>query len=219
MKQTKDDEEGTINKALRREVLAYTTDGIAQSLDRAQEIATQTHADNNSLPRAADYPTGLGGINGNSIQAFTMHIIYNEELLYGRKGANTLSSDEAGNVSDKPGGRQHLLAQSRTQQSAIGVLPEKANEPPRKQRSGSRRLKTSRQVKREREFVDYAPLVEYDTNITLCLKLLRVVAFPVVCAWVDCVCVRFLCFLFCFVFGVLLLYCFACGKCLPVILG
>ena len=143
----------TINKALRREVLAYTTDGIAQSMDKAKDIAEFTSAETTKPPRDVDYPTALTGINSTAIQSFTMHIKYNEELLYGRKSnaSSTRNNDDDNSSSKQRQGRQKLL--TRNQQTALNVGPDT-------EQLKDGKKSTNSHVRRQREFVDYAPLVE-----------------------------------------------------------
>ncbi|ETO11929.1 hypothetical protein RFI_25445 [Reticulomyxa filosa] len=49
----------TINKALRREVLAFTTDGIAQSIERAKILAHKTGISPKTVPSKIVYPENI----------------------------------------------------------------------------------------------------------------------------------------------------------------
>src|SRR5690606_23563631 len=71
------------NKALRREILAYTTDGIAQSIIKAKLLSKKTKYDIKSLPSFAYYPNSLNDTNTLSTTRFFVKIIHNYELLYG----------------------------------------------------------------------------------------------------------------------------------------
>jgi hypothetical protein len=76
-----------INRALRREVLAYTTDGIAQSVDHAHKLAKRTQdsgimGKQSTVPSNDYYPEEIDEANGFRVQRFGMRIKYNLKLLY-----------------------------------------------------------------------------------------------------------------------------------------
>eukprot|EP01083_Nonionella_stella_P069642 185771_1 len=68
-----------INNALRREVLAYTTDGIAQSVLKAHKLPNK--AEQFTDIRASYFPTHLKDCNGLAIQQFKICIKHNITLL------------------------------------------------------------------------------------------------------------------------------------------
>ena len=86
----------TINKALRREVLAYTTDGIAQSIGRAKKLSEATGFETileNFDPRPKDYPSSIDDPHGPTIQKFTIYIKHNCALLYKSSDTKNIVSD------------------------------------------------------------------------------------------------------------------------------
>eukprot|EP01084_Bolivina_argentea_P287925 494107_1 len=84
-----------INKALRREVLAYSTDGIAQSIDRQLKLEEEYYNKNNiQLCNGLydeDYPININDINMRTIQRFSIVIQHNKYLLY--EDENTAEND------------------------------------------------------------------------------------------------------------------------------
>eukprot|EP00485_Elphidium_margaritaceum_P012881 CAMPEP_0202708118 /NCGR_PEP_ID=MMETSP1385-20130828/20374_1 /ASSEMBLY_ACC=CAM_ASM_000861 /TAXON_ID=933848 /ORGANISM="Elphidium margaritaceum" /LENGTH=736 /DNA_ID=CAMNT_0049367015 /DNA_START=537 /DNA_END=2747 /DNA_ORIENTATION=- len=80
----------SINKALRREVLAYTTDGIAQSVDHQDKLTHYWYV-TKATPKPmrlrdglqeTDYPHTIKDEHGRTLQRIGMVIKYNKHLLY-----------------------------------------------------------------------------------------------------------------------------------------
>ncbi|ETN98208.1 1-phosphatidylinositol-4-phosphate 5-kinase, partial [Reticulomyxa filosa] len=80
-------EDGQINKALRTEVLAFTTDGIAQSVDRAQKLAQKTGIPPATIPSQDLYPL--------SIHDFGVTVKYNSEFVTGNPRPRSMTPDVA----------------------------------------------------------------------------------------------------------------------------
>merc|ERR1719242_997927 len=101
-----------INKALRREVLAYTTDGIAQSIDRQAKLSEHYYLkkgkDLKDGPNDSDYPENIDDTDSRTMQRFEINIKHNKHLLYEpeeRGLLNAISSDEEppkSDVEEKP---------------------------------------------------------------------------------------------------------------------
>ncbi|ETO26054.1 hypothetical protein RFI_11084 [Reticulomyxa filosa] len=62
MKQSQDDRH-TINRALRREVLALTTDGIAQSVEKTKILAQKTGITAMTIPSQDLYPSSINDVS------------------------------------------------------------------------------------------------------------------------------------------------------------
>jgi len=145
----------SINKALRREVLAYTTDGIAQSIDRQFKMAENWYTKKgNKLYEGLsddDYPQSIKDDHGRTIQEFDITIKHNKYLLYenpdDEDDADTSSTED--NVDDNNDEKEE---EEKNELANVG--------------GGVQRVSTKLIIEgddegigKEREFVDFAPIV------------------------------------------------------------
>ena len=86
----------SINKALRREVLAYTTDGIAQSIERGNKYASSNNLDIDSLPEKKFYPISINERDNfeYNVNSFDVIIKHNFRLLYGKSSQSNILEEE-----------------------------------------------------------------------------------------------------------------------------
>ena len=162
----------TINKALRREVLAYTTDGIAQSVDRAAKLSetkgltrlmedfARARFPSRFLPANIDEP------HGHTIQRFGIYIQHNASLLYRDNNKNIVSDSQLISIRSCFGShkddRVHELnppsvhAFRRVKTNLVlghGALDEL------KEAALDEEMSAIRQIGKQRQFVDFAPLL------------------------------------------------------------
>ena len=148
----------SMNKALRREVLAYTTDGIAQSVDKAKALAKAVGdaalEQLEAVPGERYFPKSLrGDADGVALRRFGMHIQHNSELLYGAAlKADGDADEERSSARRVRHGQQH----SSSLAEYMNVLTASDGRAPSQSAADSAQ---ERQLRKDREFTDYAPLV------------------------------------------------------------
>eukprot|EP01083_Nonionella_stella_P017556 49124_1 len=148
------------NKALLREVLAYSSDGIAQS---NESIDRQTKMDQTFYTKETfrleegvldeDYPQSMNDPHGRTIQIFCIVIKYNRHLLY-EEGANADSTSDADDskkaIKKKP---NHL------ELAADLAGSEDAEKPDLPRVHTKMIIGKDNTFGKGREFVDFAPIV------------------------------------------------------------
>eukprot|EP01083_Nonionella_stella_P235143 827141_1 len=147
----------SINKALRREVLAYSTDGIAQSIDRQTKMDQTFYTKETFRLEEGvldeDYPQSMNDPHGRTIQIFCIVIKYNRHLLY-EEGANADSTSDADDskkaIKKKP---NHL------ELAADLAGSEDAEKPDLPRVHTKMIIGKDNTFGKGREFVDFAPIV------------------------------------------------------------
>ena len=149
----------SINKALRREVLAYTTDGIAQSVDRqSKSVETYYYKTNLKLRDGLhdeDFPININDKHGRTIQRFNIVIKHNKYLLYENPNDDHDEDDDDDDTDDDDDKNDDI--KSDNDNNALS---------PSSVAGGVQRVSTKLIIEgddtgigKEREFIDFAPIV------------------------------------------------------------